>query len=83
MASVDIKNLNNEVVGQLELADAVFAGPVNLGLMHQAVKQYLASRRAGTHNTKTRAEVQRREETVAAEGHRPRAGWGNPKSVVA
>src|SRR5204862_2275946 len=57
MASVDIKNLNNEVVGQLELADAVFAGPVNLGLMHQAVKQYLASRRAGTHNTKTRAEV--------------------------
>src|SRR6058998_2127445 len=58
MASVDIKNLNNEVVGQLELADAVFAGPVNVGLMHQAVKQYLASRRAGTHNTKTRAEVQ-------------------------
>src|SRR5438093_1792561 len=58
MASVDIKNLNNEVVGQLELADAVFAGPVNVGLMHQAVKQYLASRRAGTHKTKTRAEVQ-------------------------
>src|SRR5213595_4269021 len=58
MASVDIKNLNNEVVGQLDLADAVFAGPINVGLMHQAVKQYLASRRAGTHNTKTRAEVQ-------------------------
>src|SRR5437667_10754880 len=58
MASVDIKNLNNEVVGQLELADAVFAGPVNVGLMHQAVKQYLASRRAGTHKTNTRAEVQ-------------------------
>src|SRR2546426_7588947 len=58
MASVDIKNLNNEVVGQLELADAVFAGPVNVGLMNQAVKQYLASRRAGTHKTKTRAEVQ-------------------------
>src|SRR5881628_2637500 len=57
MASVDIKNLNNEVVGQLELADAVFAGPVNVGLMHQAVKQYLASRRAGTHKTKNRANV--------------------------
>src|SRR5436189_831882 len=57
MASVDSKNLNNEVVGQLELADAVFAAPVNVGLMHQAVKQYLASRRAGTHNTKGRAEV--------------------------
>jgi len=57
MATVDIKNLNNEVVGKLDLADAVFAGPINEGLMHLAVKQYLASLRAGTHNTKTRAEV--------------------------
>ena len=57
MATVDIKNLNNEVVGKLDLADAVFAGPVNEGLMHLAVKQYLASLRVGTHKTKTRAEV--------------------------
>jgi large subunit ribosomal protein L4 len=57
MATVDIKNLNNEVVGKLDLADAIFAGPINEGLMHLAVKQYLASLRAGTHNTKTRAEV--------------------------
>jgi len=57
MAKVDIKNLKNEVVGQLELADAVFAVPVNEDLMHQAVKQYLASYRSGTHQTKTRAEV--------------------------
>ena len=57
MATVDIKNLKNEVVGKLDLADAVFAGPVNDGLLHLAVKQYLASLRAGTHSTKTRAEV--------------------------
>ena len=57
MATVDIKNLNNEVVGKLDLADAVFAGPINEGLMHLAVKQYLASLRSGTHSTKTRAEV--------------------------
>src|SRR5204862_3437046 len=57
MATVDIKNLNNEVVGQFDLADTVFGGPVNEGLMHLAVKQYLASLRSGTHNTKTRAEV--------------------------
>lgn len=57
MASVDIKNLKNEVVGKLDLADEVFAGPINEGLMHQAVKQYLASQRSGTHKTKTRAEV--------------------------
>src|ERR671924_2152658 len=58
MATVDIRNLNNEVVGKLDLADAVFAGPINEGLMHQAVKQYLATQRSGTHKTKTRAEVQ-------------------------
>jgi large subunit ribosomal protein L4 len=57
MASVDIKNLKNEVVGKLDLADEIFAGPINEGLMHQAVKQYLASQRSGTHKTKTRAEV--------------------------
>ena len=57
MATVDIKNLNNEVVGQMDLSDEVFGGPINQGLMHQAVKQYLASRRLGTHKTKTRAEV--------------------------
>jgi large subunit ribosomal protein L4 len=57
MATVDVKNLKNEVVGKLDLADAVFAGPINEDLMHQAVKQYLASHRAGTHKTKTRAMV--------------------------
>jgi large subunit ribosomal protein L4 len=41
----------------MELADAVFAGPINEGLMHDAIKQYLASHRSGTHKTKTRAEV--------------------------
>jgi len=39
MATVDVKNLNNEVVGKLDLADAVFAGPINEGLLHLAVKQ--------------------------------------------
>jgi large subunit ribosomal protein L4 len=57
MPTVDVKNLNNEVVGKVDLADAVFGGPVNEGLMHLAVKQYLAGLRSGTHKTKTRAEV--------------------------
>jgi len=57
MATVDIKNLNNEVVGKLDLSDDVFSGPVNEGLLNDAVKQYLASQRSGTHKTKTRGEV--------------------------
>jgi large subunit ribosomal protein L4 len=57
MATVDIKNLKNEVVGKLDLSDDVFSGPVNEGLLYDAVKQYLASQRAGTHQTKTRKDV--------------------------
>ena len=57
MATVDVKNLKNEVVGKMELADSVFAGPINEDLLNLAVKQYLASHRAGTHKTKTRGEV--------------------------
>jgi len=57
MATVDIKNLNNEVVGKLDLADDVFAAEINQGLLNDAIKQYLATQRAGTHKTKTRGEV--------------------------
>src|SRR4030095_10147491 len=57
MATVDIKNLKNEVVGKLDLSDDVFNGPVNEGLLNDAIKQYLASQRSGTHKTKTRKDV--------------------------
>jgi large subunit ribosomal protein L4 len=57
MAQVDVRNLKNEVVGKIELSDAVFGGEINEGLLNDAVKQYLASQRAGTHQTKTRGEV--------------------------
>lgn len=57
MATVEIKNLKNEVVGKLDLSDEVFSGPVNQGLLYDAVKQYLATQRAGTHKTKTRKDV--------------------------
>ncbi len=57
MPEIQVRNLENEVVETIELADAVFGAPINEGLMHDAVRQYLASRRAGTHSTRTRGEV--------------------------
>jgi large subunit ribosomal protein L4 len=56
MPTVDIFDLNNQVVGSLELADAVFAADVNEALIYEAVRQYQAGLRAGTHNTKRRGE---------------------------
>src|SRR5580765_6729616 len=57
MAVVDIKNLEGKNVGQIDLPDAVFAAKVNVHLLHEAVRWYLASQRAGTHKTKGRGEV--------------------------
>jgi len=44
-------------VGSVELADEVFGVEVNQDLIYQAVHNYQAGQRAGTHKTKTRAEV--------------------------
>ncbi|MDK2785059.1 MAG: large subunit ribosomal protein [Bacillota bacterium] len=57
MPRVPVYNLMGETVGEIELADHVFAVPMNSGLIHQAVVRHLANRRRGTADTKTRAEV--------------------------
>jgi large subunit ribosomal protein L4 len=57
MPSVDIIDLKNKKVGTLDLADAVFAAPVNEALLYEAVRHYLAGVRRGTASTKTRHEV--------------------------
>ena len=57
MPSVDVVDLNNAVVGSLELADAVFSAPVNEALLYEAVRHSQAERRSGSAKTKTRHEV--------------------------
>lgn len=44
-------------VGSVDLADALFAAPVNEAVLHQAVVAQLAGRRLGTHATRTRGQV--------------------------
>ncbi|MDR1210211.1 MAG: 50S ribosomal protein L4 [Clostridiales bacterium] len=57
MAQTDVIDTNGGVVGRIELADSVFAVPVNKYAMHSAVVAYLANQRQGTKSAKTRAEV--------------------------
>jgi large subunit ribosomal protein L4 len=57
MPTVDVFDLNNQKVGQVDLADEVFGAEVNQALLYEAVKQYQAGMRAGTHKTKVRSEV--------------------------
>ncbi len=57
MPNVDVIDLNNQKVGEIELADDVFGVEVNDDLIYEAVRHYQAGQRRGTASTKTRHEV--------------------------
>jgi len=52
-----VYNMVGEKVGETELADEIFAVPINEAVMHQALVRQLANARLGTHKTKRRGEV--------------------------
>src|SRR2546425_11783912 len=58
MPTAKILDLTSQEVGEIELADTVFGVPVNEPLIHEAVRSFLANRRAGTSATKTRGDVE-------------------------
>src|SRR4051795_13652512 len=55
--TLDVVNSENEKVGSLDVRDEVFGGRVKTDLIWESVVRENASRRRGTHATKTRAEV--------------------------
>jgi large subunit ribosomal protein L4 len=57
MAQTTLYDRKGKSLGNVELADALFAAPVNAAVLHQVVTAQLAGRRTGTHDTKTRGEV--------------------------
>ena len=54
---VKVYDMEGKEVGTMELSEDIFAIPVNVSLMHEAVKNYLANQRQGTQSTLTRTEV--------------------------
>jgi len=57
MSTVDLKSRAGASVGKVDLPDDVFGIVPNVAVMHQVVTAQLAAARAGTHSTRTRAEV--------------------------
>ncbi len=55
--NVDVKNISGDKVSSIELDDAVWAAEVNEHLLWEVVKWQRAKRRAGTHSTRTVAQV--------------------------
>jgi large subunit ribosomal protein L4 len=54
---LDVVDISGKKVGALEVADAVFGAPVREHLLWEAVKAQRAAKRAGTHSTRTMANV--------------------------
>jgi large subunit ribosomal protein L4 len=52
-----VRNLDNEEVGDIELADEVFGLPIRRDILARVVNWQLAKRRAGTHKTKGISEI--------------------------
>ncbi|HET7690760.1 MAG TPA: 50S ribosomal protein L4, partial [Nocardioidaceae bacterium] len=57
MPSTTILTADGKDGGKVDLAESLFAAPVNEALIHQAVLRQMAGRRLGTSNTLTRGEV--------------------------
>ncbi|HHT44425.1 MAG TPA: 50S ribosomal protein L4 [Fastidiosipila sp.] len=56
MAKTNVVNMKGEVVGEIELVDAIFGIEPNQDVMSRVIRNQLANRRQGTHKTKTRSE---------------------------
>lgn len=57
MPTAKVSDLNNKKIGEVRLSDSVFGVKLKEGLIHEAVKNYLANGRQGTVKTKSRGNV--------------------------
>ena len=57
MLKTNVYNMSGELVGEIELSEAVFGIEPNTSVVHDVVKNHLANKRQGTQSALTRAEV--------------------------
>ena len=73
MPNAPLYDRTGKSLGSVELADALFAAPVNAAVLHQVVTAQLAGRRLGhARHEDPRRGPRRRRQAVPPEGHRPR-----------
>jgi len=82
MPVVDVVDMNNQKVGEIELADQVFGAEVNESLLYEAVRHYRAGQRAGTVKTKVRGDVAGSGKKLWKQKGTGRARMGSVRSPV-
>ncbi len=78
----NIYNTKNEVVGQMDLSDAIFAKKWNADLVHQVLAAQISNRREPWAHTKTRADVSGGGKKPWKQKHTGRARHGSIRSPI-
>ncbi len=81
MPAIELHNLQGKVIGTLDLPP-VLEGPINKEVLWQGVRMYLANKRQGTADTKTRGEVSGGGKKPWAQKHTGRARAGSIRSPL-
>ena len=82
MAEVEIRNKDNNVVGKMNLRDDVFGVRGNKSIIHEAVVNFLANQRQGTHSTKTKGLIRGGGKKPWRQKHTGRARSGSIRSPL-
>lgn len=80
--STNVYSITGKVVGKVSLPKQLFAASVNPKLVSQAVRVYLANKRAGVASTKGRGEVRGSTRKVWRQKHTGRARHGSIRAPI-
>ena len=82
MPVVELKDMNNNIIGKLNLKDEVFGLETRKAILHEGVINYLANQRQGTHATKTKGLVRGGGKKPWKQKHTGRARAGSNRSPL-
>lgn len=82
MPEFEVKDKNNKPVGKINLSDEVFGVKAKDGVLHNAVVNFLANQRQGTHATKTKGLVSGGGKKPWKQKHTGRARSGSSRSPL-
>lgn len=82
METIHVHNIENEIVGEIELNEALFGVAVRPHILHDVVQMQRANRRQGTACTKTRSEVSGSSKKPWRQKGTGRARSGSRKSPI-
>ncbi len=82
MPEFEVKDKNNKPVGKINLAEEVFGVKAKDGVLHNAVVNFLANQRQGTHATKTKGLISGGGKKPWKQKHTGRARSGSSRSPL-